>query len=397
MHFGRFSDHPSVRAARASIQARDAETIEEQLRIVAIPAPTGAETPRAEYVAQRFREIGLAGVERDEVGNVLGWNEAGDGPPVIVSAHLDTVFSADVPLAPRTRGGRLYAPGITDNARGLAALLALASVAARLELRTAAPVAFVATVGEEGVGDLRGAKHLFRADGPFTQAAAFVALDGSGLRRVVHRAVGSRRIRVRVSGPGGHSWSDWGVANPIHALGAAIAELAGITGGTDPPATLTVAKIGGGTSINAIPEHAWMDVDLRGEAPDGLARLEAQFRTRALGAIAAENERRRELTPALRLAFDVIGDRPAGETPAAHPLVRAAIRATREVGASPELVASSTDANIPMALNIPAITVGAGGESGGVHTVEEWFENRGGALGIERALLLLLDQAGFPG
>jgi tripeptide aminopeptidase len=397
MHSASLSDRPSVRAARTSIQAEDAGTIAEQLRIVAIPAPTGAETARAEYVARRFREIGLVDVERDEVGNVLGWNPGGDGAPVIVSAHLDTVFSADVPVAPRTRDGRLYAPGVTDNARGLAALLTLAGVATRLELRTAAPVAFVATVGEEGIGDLRGAKHLFRPDGPFAQAAAFIALDGSGLRRVVHRAVGSRRVRVHVSGPGGHSWSDWGAANPIHALGAAIAELARITVASDPPATLTVAKIGGGTSINAIPEHAWMDVDLRGEAPEGLARLEAQFRTRALAAVAAENERRRELTPGLRLSFEVIGDRPAGQTPAAHPLVRAAIRATRDVGASAELVASSTDANIPMALKIPAVTVGAGGESGGVHTVDEWFENRGGALGVERALLLMLDQAGFAG
>ena len=388
--------HPIVREARAAIQAGDAGTLAEQIRIVEIPAPTGQEGERAAYVAGRFRECGLERLTTDDVGNVIAWAPgSGDGAPVVVSAHLDTVFAAEVPLAPRRQGSRVSAPGIADNARGLAALLTLAGIVSRHPLPLASRVAFVATVGEEGAGDLRGARRIFRGDGPFADASAFIALDGSGLRRIVHRGVGSRRLRATIRGPGGHSWSDWGAANPVHALGAAITSLAALSLPETPAATLTVARIGGGSSINAIPESAWLEVDARSEATTELDRIEAECRKLIGRAVGVENDGRRAGTEPLTAAKEVIGDRPAGETPPDHPLVCAAQRATRSVGARPELVASSTDANIPMSLGIPAITLGAGGRSGGIHTLDEWYDNKGGALGVERALVLLAEMAGL--
>lgn len=385
-----------VREARAAIHEMDSETVAEQLRIVAIPAPTGAEAERAAHVARRFRERGLADVRVDEVGNVLGRlpGEAA-GAPVIVSAHLDTVFGPDVAIEPRRDGSRIWAPGITDNARGLTALVTLATVMARHPLPLLHPVHFVATVGEEGLGDLRGARHLFRSGGPFSHAAAFVALDGSGLRRLVHRAIGCHRLRATVTGPGGHSWSDWGAPNPVHAVGEAISALdTRISLPEEPPVTLTVARTGGGTSINSIPASAWLEIDIRSGSPTHLERCALECRTLILEAVAAANERRRPGTGRLTADVEVIGERPAGSLAADAPLVIAAQRATRAVGARPELVASSTDANVPLSMGIPALTLGAGGRSGGVHTLGEWYDNRAGALGIERALLLIVDLAG---
>jgi tripeptide aminopeptidase len=284
-------------------------------------------------------------------------------------------------------------PGIADNARGLAGLLTVAEVMRTEALRTARPVIFVATVGEEGVGDLRGVKHLFRRGSDLRRADAFLSLDGSGLRRIVHRAVGSRRLRLRITGPGGHSWSDWGLVNPLHALGSAVAALRGIAIPAEPRTTLTVARAAGGTSVNAIPEEAWMELDLRSEAPAPLAELERQVRDLVAAAVGSENRARRRRSPALRLAWETIGDRPGGMVPESAPLVRTAVEVTRTLGVRPELASSSTDSNVAISLGIPAVTVGVGGESGGIHTTEEWYSNEGGADGLERALLLVLAAA----
>jgi tripeptide aminopeptidase len=387
---------PDVQRARALLQAQDAETLEQQIRIASIPSPTGAEAARARFVESHFRELGLAEVHTDEAGNVLGRLPGAEAArPVIVSAHLDTVFPAGTEIAPRREGERVWAPGITDDARGLAAVLALARVTTECGIRTERPLWFVATVGEEGAGDLRGVKHLFRAGSPFAAASAFVSLDGSGLRRIVCRAIGSRRLRVRVRGPGGHSWSDFGTGNPIHALGLAIARLRQVRLSTHPPATLTVARFGGGTSINAIPAEAWMELDLRSEDPEVLARTEAAVRRELSRAVAEEDPARHTASAQLSLEVTVIGDRPPGETAGDLPLVRAAADATRIVGCQPELAAASTDSNVPISLGIPAVTIGAGGDSGGVHTLEEWYDNREGTRGIERSLLLVLAAAGI--
>jgi tripeptide aminopeptidase len=391
-------DSPRVRDLRARIHGLDAATVDEQVRLALIAAPPGAEAERGGYVAERFAALGLQAVHVDEVGNVLAWlphpaTADAEPAPVIVSAHLDTVFPAETPLSVRHERGRIYLPGIADNARGLAALLALATVLREAALITRHPILLVATVGEEGAGDLRGVKHLFRSGSPWSRAAAFISLDGSGLRRIVHRAVGSKRLRVTVTGQGGHSWSDWGLPNPLHALGEGVARLRAIRLPEEPRTTLTVARAQGGTSVNAIPETAWMELDLRSEASDPLQRLEAQVRDRMIAAVQAESNGHHRPGARLQLHWEVIGDRPGGATPATAPLVAIAEAATRAVGASPELASSSTDSNVPMSIGVPAVTVGAGGDSGGIHTTDEWYSNAGGALGIERALLLVLAAA----
>jgi acetylornithine deacetylase/succinyl-diaminopimelate desuccinylase-like protein len=245
------------------------------------------------------------------------------------------------------------------------------------------------------VGDLRGVKHLFRPGSPFRKASAFISLDGTGQRRIVYRAIGSRRLRVTITGPGGHSWADWGLANPVHALGLAIGAISQYAVPRQPRTAVTVARVGGGTSVNAIPANAWAEIDIRSEAAGPLADAEAVVHKAIEEAVAAVNAERKRGTAALQLDMRVIGDRPSGETSIHNHVVRVARAATRFLGDPPELVASSTDANIPIALGIPAIAIGAGGESGGTHTLDEWYANTNGAAGIERALLIVLGTAGL--
>ncbi len=392
----------SVEEARRHIRATDAQTLADMVELVQVPAPPFGEAQRGVRMHERFRELGLADVVRDEIGNVLarlpgsgeGNGAGGRVAPVLVAAHLDTVFPAETPIHVRREHERIHAPGISDNCRGLAALLALARSLLHAGVRPAAPLVFAANVGEEGVGDLRGMKHLFREGSPWREIQAFISVDGTGVRRVVTRGVGSRRLRVTVDGPGGHSWADWGAPNPVNALGLGIAELARLTPPRQPRTVLTVGRIAGGTSVNAIPDTAWLELDLRSEAGEALHDLEAQVR-RIFGQGTAEaNARRRRGTPALSLSVELIGDRPTGETQPTTALVRAAGAATRAIGETPELVSSSTDANAPMALAIPAIAMGAGGEAGGTHTTEEWYSNEKGPEGIERVLLTILGVTG---
>lgn len=382
-----------VQAARKQLRASDQETIADMLALAAIPAPPFGEGPRAEWLAARLRALGLK-VTIDEVGNVIAEEQAAArGAPVIVSAHLDTIFPADTSIEVRRNGVRIHAPGIADNARGLAALLAIARVLRHASIATAVPIVYVGTVGEEGVGDLRGVKHLFRPGSRFRKASAFISIDGTGQRRIVYRAIGSRRLRVSVTGPGGHSWADWGLANPVHALGAAIGAIAQYEVPRQPRTAVTVARIGGGTSVNAIPAQAWAELDIRSEAAAALADAESAVHQAVETAVAAANAQRKRGTPALRLEIRVIGDRPSGETSLNTNVVRVARAATRFLGDAPELVSSSTDANIPIALGIPAIAIGAGGESGGTHTLDEWYANTNGVTGIERVLLIVLGTA----
>lgn len=352
-------------------------------------------------------------VRQDEIGNVLatvpGGGAAGGSraelggeavpPPIVVAAHLDTVFPAETDLTLRRSGERYLAPGISDNARGLAALLALGRALVGAGVQTVHPIALVATVGEEGIGDLRGVKHLFRSGSCWRGAAAFIGVDGTGLRRIVNRAIGSRRLRVVLSGPGGHSWADWGRVNPIHALGQVVAELSHLVSPRHSISTLTVGRIGGGTSINTIPSEAWLELDLRSIDSAELAELEVRSRGVIERVTREAGEWRRADTPGLGLRIEVIGDRPAGVTASSTALVMAASATTRFIGETPELAASSTDANVPIALGIPAIALGAGGSSGGAHTIDEWYENGGGVAGLERLLLTILAVAGvaLPG
>ena len=398
MDLATLSRHPAVGRARAILRERDADTLDAMVELAQIPAPPFGEAERADRVRRWFSELGLRNVAVDEAGNVLAAYPAAAGDrevpalhgPVLLCAHLDTVFPAGTDVTVRREGGRLAGPGIADNARGLAALIALAGALVGAGPPLIRPVVFAATVGEEGVGDLRGVKHLFREGSPWRRAAAFIALDGTGTRRIVNRALGSRRYRVTIEGSGGHSWADWGRSNPIHALGRAVAALAALDLPRRPRTTLNVGRIEGGTAVNAIPTEAWLELDIRSEGAGVLEAVEARALREVERAVAATERWSRRNGSALSLTLE----RPSGETPAGSPLVAAACAATRLIGREPELVASSTDANIPISLGIPAIAMGAGGRSAGVHTPDEWYENEGGPEGLDRALLTLLAAAG---
>jgi tripeptide aminopeptidase len=379
----------SFATARDVIHQTDDLTVEDMCAATAIAAPTGAESNRGTWFAGRLAEYGLS-AEVDDVGNVIAVAPSADpdAPWVVVASHLDTVFRAGTVLDIRRSDGRIAAPGISDNSRGLAGLLAIARGLQRAGWPAGAPIAFIGTVGEEGAGDLRGAKHFVARNRD--RIGSFIALDGAGAHRIIRAGVGSRRLRVTFTGPGGHSWSDWGNPNAIHAAGAAIARLAALELPKEPRTTLSVGRIGGGTTVNAIPSETWLEIDLRSEELAPLQELER--RVREILATSATGEQRGSL--AMTCDIEVFGDRPAGSTPADHPLVRLAEDATRAIGFSPELASSSTDANVAMAAAIPAIAIGAGGEAGGTHTEQEWYENDGGVAGVERALMIVLGAAG---
>jgi acetylornithine deacetylase/succinyl-diaminopimelate desuccinylase-like protein len=303
---------------------------------------------------------------------------------VVLSAHLDTVFGEELDVSVERSGARLAGPGISDNARGLAALVTVAEALVRARVSTRRPVRFTATVGEEGHGDLRGVRHLLDRSRPH----AFIALDGAGIERIVHRALGARRYRVTYRGPGGHSWAAFGVANPANAVGRATALLADLPTPHAPRTTCAVVRLGGGTGLNSIPQEAWFDLDLRSEDPRALGQLDQAVQGVLAHALSEENRHRTPGTPPLQLDLRRVGDRPSGLTPRAHPLVQTAIAATRALGRSHELTCASTDANIPIALGVPAIALGAGGHAGDAHLPTEWYENVDGALGVVRALLV---------
>jgi tripeptide aminopeptidase len=379
------------------LQARDRATMESQERLAQLAAPTGGETRRASLVADAFRLRGFTRVHTDAVGNVIARRPGAAhlaAAPVVCMAHLDTVFAADTPLVLRRDGDRVVCPGIGDNARGLAGMLALADALGvpgldgdALEL--AHPIEFVASVGEEGLGNLRGARAYFdtlATDG--TAAHAVVAIDGPGDERIVHHALGSRRYRVTLDGPGGHSWADFGRPNAIHAAGRATHWLALMPSEFRGRVAVSVGRIGGGESLTAIPTRAWLEVDVRATDDGALARADRELREIVRRAVHEENRNATEAS--LRAEVVLLGERPAGALSADHPIVALAMAATHQNGRDPISAVASTDANIPLSRGIPAITIGAGGRGGGAHTADEWYENVDGARGLSRAAAILI-------
>ena len=394
----------ALAVARAHLAAADTAVMADQIAVTEIPAPTGDEGTRARWVAERLRSAGLPDVRIDAAGNVVArrpGTDADGAAPVAVCAHLDTVFPRETATGVRADGRRLVAPGIGDNGRGLAALLALASALDGMQLRTRRPIEFVATVGEEGLGDLGGAKHYFAQFPPDARPAAAVVLDGPGDEQVVHRAVGARRFRLTFHGPGGHSWAAFGTVNAVHAAARAATRLADVAlpprsaAGAGGRVTLSVGRIGGGLSVNAIPAEGWLEVDLRATTTHALDDYEGVVRRASRAAAADENAVRSPGTVALATSVEVVGDRPAGALAADHPLVQAALAATRLIGRTPQAGAASTDANVPLGLGVPAVAIGAGGRGGLAHTPGEWYENVDGALGIARALTIVCAAAGL--
>ncbi len=396
----------AVRRALERIAATDAETLGDQLAFTAIPAPTGEEGPRARALADRLVAAGLPEVAPDGVGNVVGrWPaSSADGAPrpaLALIAHLDTVFPAGTDLVVRREGARYLAPGIGDNARGLAGLAAVARAVASAGVRCRSDLLFIGSVGEEGLGNLRGVRHIFEASPLGRTIGQVIAVDGCDARRIVRRAVGSRRYRIAFAGPGGHSWGAAGVPSAVHALGALVARLVDLPLPTTPHTTLNVGEVAGGSAVNAVAASAHCLVEVRSTGEAVLLRLDEAIREAA--GHAAETEGRRaagaarrggDRRPGLAVTVELLGVRPCGETPGDAPLVRAARAATLALGLSPTEPESSTDANVPIARGIPALTLGAGGASGGAHTLSEWFENEDGARGVQRLLLAAVEAAG---
>ena len=391
----RLLEEADVRAASEYILATDDQTLAHQISLTEIPAPPFGEETRGRRMAALLDEAGLSDIHQDEVGNVLALRPgAQDREPLVLSAHLDTVFPAGTDVTVRVDGDVLRAPGISDDSRGLAALVAVVRALSEAGITTHRPILFAATVGEEGSGDLRGVRHLFGAGGVASGAAGFISLDGAGLNYLVTRGLGARRLRVSLRGHGGHSWIDWGAPNPIHALGRAVGALAAWPTPTDPTLSLTVARWGGGTSVNAIPAEAWIDLDLRSESGRHLDDGEERLRAVLHRSVAEENSGATGQGDRLHLKVTVVGHRPTGVTDLDSPLVEAALAATRAAGVEPQVTAASTDANLPMSLGIPAITLGAGGSAGDVHTTNEWYRNQDGPVGIQRALHTMLLASG---
>jgi acetylornithine deacetylase/succinyl-diaminopimelate desuccinylase-like protein len=369
------------------LRAAEPQTIEDQIRLCEVEAPPFKEAKRAELYAQLFKEVGLTNVRIDKEGNVLGEKRGTQARPHLVfSAHLDTVFPEGTPVTVTREGTLLRGPGIGDDCRGLAVVLAVARAMVKGNLQTPGTITFVGTVGEEGLGDLRGVKYLFR-EGLKGQIDRFVSVDGTGLS-IATTAVGSLRYRVTFKGPGGHSYGAFGMVNPIHALGRAMSRIADFEVPRQPKTTFNVGRIGGGTSVNAIPFEAWAEVDMRSADVASLKALDARFHKAIDEAVAAENARwgSKQLTVDKQL----VGDRPAGATPPESPIVLAAISATKALGLTTTLDEGSTDSNIAMNMGIPAITIDGGGRGRGAHALDESFDSTNSWQGTQRALLIAL-------
>jgi tripeptide aminopeptidase len=389
-------DSAELQRAFKFIESRLDEITEEHIRICSIPAPPFGEKERAQYLSEKFRGAGLLDAHIDDAGNCVATRRGYSATPLlVVSAHLDTVFPADTDFTVHRAGDKLLAPGISDDGCGLAALIALAEVLEATQIETAGSLLFVGTVGEEGEGNLRGVRHLLTTGEWADRVDAFLSFDGAELDRIINTALASRRYRVLLSGIGGHSWGDFGVANPVHALGRAIAKLASYPLPREPRTTFNVGRIEGGKSVNAIPQEAAMDVDLRSSSASELMKLDAFFRRAMREAAEEENLGHRRGDPPLKLKVDLIGERPAGETPVDARLVKLALAATEMLGTKPRLDQASTDSNLPISLGIPAITLGAGGMSGNSHTLDEWYDPRGRDEGLKRALLVILGMVGI--
>ena len=385
-----------IKTAFQHINQMRTELDDELVRVCEIPAPPFKEEARAQDIARRFEEVGLSQIRTDEEGNVIAFRPGRSAEPrLIVSAHLDTVFPEGTDVRVRREGDRFNAPGISDNSCGIVSLVALAQTLNAGSIETAGSICFVATVGEEGEGNLRGVRHLF-TNGEFQSGVdAFISLDGPGLERITQRALGSRRYRVTVTGPGGHSWGDFGIVNPVHALGRAIARFASYPAPLAPRTSYNVGIIEGGSSVNAIPERASMLVDIRSVSSDEIDKLETYLKRVVDIAVREENSQRSTSGTSLICEFTQVGDRPSGETPVSSPLVRAAVECSRALGIEPRLDCSSTDSNIPISLGVPAITLGVGGISSNCHSLNEWYEASGREVGLKRLLLLTVALAGL--
>ena len=388
------ADNPQVRMALEWFAHNLASINDEQVRLTEIPAPSFQEGPRAAVIKSLLAAAGL-NVQVDKTGNVIGeLRGVNEKEVVMVSAHLDTVFPPGTDVKVRRDANRMSAPGISDNGTGLAALVAIARSLHEAHIKPERTILFAANVGEEGEGNLRGMRAL--VDSYRSRLKAVIALDGSGTEHVTTKALASRRLEVLITGPGGHSWSDFGMPNPINALVRGSVRFINTKVPTTPRTTFNLGQVEGGTSVNSIPYEARLKVDIRSESEDELVRLESALRECISAGVRDEMESARDRSKGkLDWKVDLLGNRPGGELAADSPLLSALRAADEFTGNQSRIERSSTDANIPLSVGIDAISIGAGGNGGGAHSLQEWYEPTGREIGLQRALLTLLGVSGL--
>lgn len=393
--FTQLGAHPAIKQGLDFIKADDERTLKDQIELTEIPAPPFKEAVRAAEYLKRFKALGLADARIDAEGNVIATRKgSGRGPVLVVSAHLDTVFPEGTDVKVKVANNRYAAPGIYDDGRGLASLLSLVRALDHAKVKTVGDIVFMGTVGEEELGDLRGVKAFFRDN---KNVDGFISFDGVDISRIVNQATGSRRWRIIYTGPGGHSFSAFGLPSATHALGRAIAKISEVRTPEEPKTTFTVGTLKGGTSVNAIAAEAELGLDMRSNSAAELKKLEEQIMGLAREAAADEN-RRWGKTDVVKVDFKLVGDRPAGAGSMDSPMLHAARRGIAAVGGEVKsIMASSTDSNLPISLGIPSLTLGSGGVGGGSHGPGEWYSPVNAWLGPQSQFLTVLSLVGVDG
>jgi tripeptide aminopeptidase len=392
----RISSNQKVRMAFEIIQQLETATMRELIELTEIPAPPFMESKRAERYREMLQNAGVDSIWTDEVGNVLALRKGnGNGKTVLIEGHLDTVFPIETDVTVKTKGDTLFAPGIADDTRALSVVLTVLKAINLSKISTESDILFAGTVGEEGPGDLRGIKHLFKPGN--MKIDSHIALDGGDIGTLVINGLGSIRYKVTLNGPGGHSWGAFGLANPHHAMGKAIdyfdtAASKFVSDG--PKTTYNVGRIGGGTSVNSIPFETWMEVDMRSLSPEKLKGIEQILLNQVNMALADYNSGIKTGAK-ITANFEKIGERPSGTQNQDLPLIQRALAAIEYFKAKPSLNTGSTNSNTPISVGIPSITIGRGGKGGNTHSLDEWWINDNGAEAIKFALLLLITEAGL--
>lgn len=380
------AQNTQIKAALEAAQRNEPHFTQEQIRVCEIPAPPFHEEARGKEMERIFKELGLQDVRIDKAGNVIGVRPgAAPHPNLLFQAHLDTVFPEGTDVHVKRDGDILRGPGIGDDCRGLAMMMGVIQALNEGHVQTAGTITFAADTGEEGLGDLRGTKELFNVTLK-GQIDKFISVDGTGLS-ITNVGVGSYRYRATFKGPGGHSFGAFGLANPIQAMGRAIAKIDDFEVPSKPKTTFNVGRVGGGTSVNAIPFECWMEVDMRSSDKDSLETVNGKYKKAVADAIAEENKRWKGRGP-VTVSNELVGYRPAGSTPAQSAIVETAIEVTKLFGAASDLHEGSTDSNVPMNLGIPAITIGGGGQGSAAHALDESFNTKDSYLGTQRGILL---------
>ena len=392
----KLSRNTKVKKAFEYIVDIEEKTNRNLIELTEIEAPPFKEMKRAEEFAERLRLAGLENVWIDSIGNVLGFLKGSIGDKnIALDAHIDTVFPEGTDVKVRVKNDTLFAPGIADDTRGLAMILTIAESIKKQNIEPINNIIFIGTVGEEGLGDLRGVRYLFKNNNP--KIDTWIAIDGGSIGRVNNQALGSYRYEVVFEGPGGHSWGAFGLVNPHHALGSGIrnfVQKADIYTSTGPKTSYNVGIISGGTSINSIPFKSSMQIDIRSIEPNRLDDMEEILFNSMQKATNEQNEIKRS-GPDLRLAINKIGNRPSGKVDESVPLIQRTIAATQHMGVEPRLTIGSTNSNIPISLGVPAVTIGRGGDGGKAHSLDEWWINKDGYKSIQLALLILLSESGI--